>query len=232
MNLRKLLPGIAVLLVLVAACSPPPPLRDDAMLRDESLVSNEPCAAPCWNNIIPGETSWRDALILIEDDPNLNDPTTRETDDELYPDAVVAEFQRTDGSACCQLISLDGETVTTVFLRLAPGVTVGEVLGNLGVPAYLAVSPYSDDPPQALANLVFPESSTVIYAFVAGAAAGEINEDSEVIGALYITPNDMDDLLTGSSLHVWEGYNTYKYYDEGEFEITPEPTPTATVASP
>ncbi|MBK8026299.1 MAG: hypothetical protein IPK19_34140 [Chloroflexi bacterium] len=232
MNLRKLLPGIIILLALVSACSPPPPLRDDKMLLDESLVSNEPCTAPCWNGITPGETSWRDALTTIEDDPNLNDPTTRDTDDEAFPDAVVAEFQRPEGSACCQLISLDGETVSTVFVRLAPGVTVGEVIGNFGEPAYLAVSPYSDDPPQALANLVYPNVATVIYVFLAGATSGEISEESDVIGALYITSQDMDDLLLNSSLHVWEGYNTYQYYDQGEFEITPQPTPTATVASP
>jgi hypothetical protein len=230
MNLRKLLPGIVVLLLLVSACAPPPALRDDSMLRDESLVSNEPCAAPCWNGITPGETSWRDALVVLEDDPNLSDPTTRETDDELFPAAVVGEFQRTDGSPCCQIISLDGETVSTVFLRLAPGVTVGEIIGNLGEPEYLALSPYSDD--QALANLVYTERSTVIYVFLAGVETGALSEDSEVIGALYITPKDMEDLLVSSSLHVWDGYESYQFYEEGGFEITPEPTPTATVESP
>ncbi len=230
MNMRKLLPGALFLLLLVGACAPPPPLRDEAMLQDTSLIDNDPCAAPCWNGITPGETQWSEALVILEDDTALEDPASRNPEDEVFPDAIVAEFSRDDGATCCQVISLDGETVSTVFLRLAPGVNVGQVLSNFGAPDYLALSPYSDE--EALINLVYPEISTVIYAFVAGAATGELSAESEVIGVLYITPTDMDELLTSSPLHAWEGYGTYKFYEEGEFEITPEPTPTTTPASP
>jgi hypothetical protein len=230
MTLRKLLPGVFVVMLFLAACSPPPPLRDDAMLRDTSLSTSQPCAAPCWNGIIPGVTRWSDALTILEDDTTLSNVNQRNPQDEQYPNAAVIEFSRRDGSTCCQVITLDGRTVSTVFLRLAPVVTVGEVIANLGTPAYLSLSPYSDE--EALVNLVYPDQATVIYAFVAGAAQGALSPGSEVIGVLYITPEDVSDLLQSASLHAWEGYETFAYYQEGEFEITPVPTRTPTPASP
>lgn len=229
MNTRKLLLGALLLVLLTAACSPPPPLRDDTMLRDFSLTDNQPCSAPCWNNITPGETAWSAALTILEDDEALSDPSTRNPEDEIFPNAVVAEFSRSDGTTCCQIITLDGETVSTVFLRLAPGVTVGQVVSNFGEPEYLALSPYSET--EALANLVYPARSTVIYAFVEGEATGALSAESEVIGGLYITPTDMEELLVSSPLHAWEGYESYKFYAEGELEVTPQPTATATPAS-
>lgn len=226
MNLRKLLPGVFVLLLVAAACAPPPPLRDDAMLNDTSLITNEPCTAPCWNGITPGTTAWSDALTILEDDPNLADPTTRADEQS---EAIVAEWQRVEGGSCCQMVTLDGETVNLVFLRLSPSsLTVGDLIDEHGEPAYVVGSPYSDE--EAIINLVYPDLSTVIYAFVAGATNGALSASSEVIGALYITPEDMDLLLQTSNLNAWDGYETYAYYDQSEFEITPSVTltPTAT----
>ncbi len=225
MNLRKLLAGMIILVFLVAACSPPPPLRDATMLADDSLVtSDEGCSAPCWRGIIPGETAWRDALTIIEDDDSLRNMETRS---EENSQAVVAEWQQLDGGACCQMVSLDGETVNLVFLRLAPNLTVGQLIARNGVPAYVLGTPISDD--QAIINLVYPELKTIIYTFVAG-ITGMLSADSEIIGVLYVTPEDMELLLKTSNLNVWEGYETYQYYDEGEFEITPSVTLTPTAS--
>ena len=71
----------------------------------------------------------------------------------------------------------------------------------------------------------------VIYAFVEGAETGELSESSEVIGALYFVEEDMDLLLQTTELHVWEGYQSYATYNEGEFEVTPSVTLTPTPES-
>jgi hypothetical protein len=222
MKMRRMLPGILILLLLIAACAPPPPLRDDTMLIDDSLASSDPCAAPCWNGITPGETRWSEALIILQDDADLAEPTTRNPGDEIFPDAQVAEFSRNGGSTCCQLISLDGEVVSTIFLRLSPTVRIGQVIENHGQPEYVALSPYSEQ--EALVNLIYPAINTVVYAYVAGEATGELSADSELIGVLYITSEDMTELLTSSPLHAWEGYGSYASYNEGPYEVTPEPT--------
>src|SRR5690606_32282156 len=59
MKHRLILPGVIALVLLFAACAPPPPLRDDTLLQDTSLITeNTECAPPCWRGITPGVTAW------------------------------------------------------------------------------------------------------------------------------------------------------------------------------
>lgn len=224
MRLRLLLPGLLALVLVFAACAPAPELRDEKMLQDNSVVTGEPCAAPCWRGITPGETTWSSALTILEDDPTLENISTQT--DENSP-AMVADWQQQGGSPCCQMFTDDGETVKIVFLRTAPGNTVGEVMDVHGEPTYVVGSPYSDD--QAIMNLVYPEKRMVVYAFVPG-TSGDLSASGDIVGLLYMTQADMDLLLVTSSLHSWNGYDTYQAYDESEFEVTPSVTltPTAT----
>lgn len=225
MKHRLILPGLLALVLLFAACSPPPALRDDTLLQDTSLVSTDPaCSAPCWRGITPGETAWRDALTILEDDTTLENVKVQEDDKSQ---AKVADFQQKGGSACCQMFTEDGEKVNVIFLRIAPKLTMADLVAVHGEPTYLVGSPYSDD--QAVMNLIYPEQSMVVYAFIAG-TSGAISASSEIIAELYMTPADMELLVKTSSLHTWDGYKSYETYDSATFEVTPEitltPTPT------
>ncbi len=226
MKHRVLLPGLLALVLLFAACSPPPPLRDDTLLRDTSLTTeNADCSAPCWRGITPGVTPWRDALTILEDDTTLENVTVQEDEESAVK---VAEFQQQGGSACCQMFTDEaGENVKVIFLRVAPTTSLEELFTMQGEPTYLVGSEYADD--QAVVNLIYPDKALVIYAFVAGTQAA-LSETSEVVGILYMTPEDMDLLLKTNNLHAWEGYDTYLAYQESGFEVTPSvtltPTPT------
>jgi hypothetical protein len=223
MKLRILLPGLLALALFSAACQPPPNLRDDKLLQDDTLLTDEPCAAPCWRGITPGETPWNDALTIIEDDATLTDPQTQVDEDTS---AVIAEFQQAGTElSCCQLYSETGEVVDIVFLRTAPTTTVGDLIAAKDEPSYLIGSPYSDD--QAIVNLIYPSIPMVVYAFVPG-TTGSITEDSEIVGILYLKPADMETLLVTSDLQAWEGYMSYQAYEESELEITPSVTLTPT----
>lgn len=224
MTLRTFLPGVMALLVLlIAACAPPPELRDATLLQDTSLISGEPCAAPCWRGITPGTTTWRDALAIIEDDPALDAPNVQTDEDST---AVVAEFQQTGGTACCQMFSETGEVVDLLFLRTAPSMTLGDVIETHGEPAFAIGSPFSET--QAIINVLYPDLPVVVYAFVAGEQAA-LSATSEIIGLLYLKPSDMELLLQTSDLHTWEGYATYATYrPDGELEVTPSVTLTPT----
>jgi len=228
MKHRLLLPGVIALVLLLAACSPPPPLRDDTLLQDTSLTSSDAaCTAPCWHGITPGVTAWRDALTILDDDATLDFDATKNVQSDDKSTAKVANFQQKGGAACCQMFTEDGEKVNVLFLRIAPKVTMGQLVAAHGEPTYIVGSPYSDD--QAVMNLIYPQQSMVIYAFVAG-STGAISESSEIIAELFMTPKDMDLLIKTSSLHTWDGYKSYQLYDSATFEVTPEitltPTPT------
>lgn len=219
---RLLLPGLlALVLLAAAACSPPPELRDQNLLNDRSLVTGEPCAAPCWRGIIPGETTWSDALTILEDDSSLEDPTVQTAEDSA---AVAASFKEPGGAdASGQVFSEDGRTVSLVFLRVAPDMTLDEVLAVHGAPAYVIGTDFSDDPPQAIVNLVYPDIPMIVYAFVAG-KDGALDGSNEIVGVLYMRPEDMTTLIESSNLHVWEGMADFSTYGpDAPFEITPIP---------
>jgi hypothetical protein len=223
MKYRLILPGVIALALLFAACAPPPPLRDDTLLQDTSLLSTDSdCSAPCWRGITPGETTWGDALTILEDDTTLENVNVQEDDQSS---AKAADFQQKGGSSCCQIISNDGEVVGVIFLRVAPTTTLGKLIAAQGEPTYLVGSQYTDD--QAVMNLIFPEKSLVAYAFVAG-TSGSLSASSEIVGVLYLQPSDMDLLIKTSSLHVWDGYKSYEAYDTSEFDVTPSVTLTPT----
>lgn len=218
MKLRVLL-VLLVVMVAAAACAAPPELRNPSFLEDSSLVDNEPCAAPCWRNITPGETTWRDALTILEDDATLSDVKT-ETNEETGE--IAATFQRADGVPCCLVYTSDGEVVDQMLLQLAPENTLGDVIENLGEPEYFSGTEVS--PEQAAAALFYPDRELVVYAFVEGVAEGQITAESEVFAALYLTPEDMDEVLQTSNLHDWLGYDTYAAYAARPFNVTPIPT--------
>lgn len=220
-----LLPGV-LLLVFFAACAPPPELRNAKLLRDTSLLSGEPCQAPCWRGITPGETAWNEALIILEDDAELTNVQTQDVQDS---EAKQASWQQVDGEPCCQMLTQDGQTVSVLFLQVAPDMTLSGVIEQYGEPTYVVGNAFTDD--QAIMNLIYPEVPMVLYAFVPGAETGSVSETSEIIGVLYLTASDMDLLTKTTNLHAWDGYGAYKAYDEGEFEVTPSVTLTPTPAS-
>lgn len=222
MKFRLLVPGIAALAVLIAACQPPPVLRNDRMLNDLSLITNDPCSAPCWKGITPGETRWSDALTIIEDAPELDDPQTQTAQDSK---AVGAQWQKKDGDLCCQMVSEDGETVSFISLTLAPEVRLQGLLDARGEPTYALGQGVTDD--QAVVYLFYPEQSLIVIAFVAGTNA-DLTGQSEIIGALYATQKDMDLTIKTSNLHAWQGYGPFSQYRVDapveEFEVTPSIT--------
>lgn len=226
---RILLPGLLIaLVVLVAACSPPPELRDQKLINDRSLVTGEPCEAPCWRNITPGVTAWSDALTLLEDDATIEDPTVQTAEDRS---AVAASFKEPGGvDSSGQIFSEDGDKVGLIFLRLAPDVTLDQVLARHGEPTYVIGTPFSDEPPQAIVNLVYPDQQMIVYVFVPG-QQGSLDGLNEIVGVLYMQPTDMTLLIQSSNLHTWEGLASFATYGpDSPFEVTPEATPEATAA--
>ena len=222
---RILLIIAAVIMLLVAACAPAPVLRDDTLLHDTSLVTGEPCAAPCFHGITPGETSWRDALTILEDDTSFKNVQTQNADDGSS--RIQAAWQDGEnGAVCCQILTEDGETVSLTFLRTAPVMTLGQVIEAHGEPKYIAGQDFTSD--QAIMSLVYPDVPMVVYAFVAGAETGTLSASSEIIGMLYFVQSDMDLLLKTSELYNWKGYQSFKAYTDGEFDITPSVTLTPT----
>ena len=223
--MKRIAPGLVALLLVLVACSPATVLIDEKLLQDDSLLSGEPCAAPCFRGITPGESSWVDALTIIEDDAEFENlqkqgPAEGETVIQL------SWRQGADAPDCCQMVTEDGETVELIFLRTAPDHSLGQLIDVYGEPAWLTGQEFGED--QAVMSLVYPDVPMIIYVFVPGAADGELHAASELVGSLYLAADSVELFLQTAELHAWEGYGSYRYYMDGEPELTPAVTLTPT----
>lgn len=215
MKFRVILAGLGLML-LVAACAPAPQLLNEKYLDDVSLISGDPCGAPCWRGITPGETSWQAARTIIEDDPSLSDWQQRVDDDSQR---IGAAWSQTGGELCCQMFSTeDGESVEFLIMQTAPAMRLQAVIDTYGEPAYLIGETVSND--QGMFSLFYDDIPMLVYVFVAG-ENGTISVESEIIGFAYLTTELMTELLETSQLHAWEGLQSYRDYMNGEFELTP-----------
>ena len=197
--------GLTLVAFLLVACSPEIRLLDDTKLKDLSLLSGEPCGAPCWNGIVPGETSFRDAKLIIEEDQRFHN--VEEAERQEGSDARIFGFSPQEAQLCCQVFSRNGETVTSLLIQVAPDMSLGPVLDRYGTPVYVGGEAPSQD--QAYMALVFADVPMVVYAFVAGSSDGQLSGSSEIIGTMYMSAVEMDLLLSCSRLYDWEGFQSF-----------------------
>ncbi len=207
-----------IAVVALAACSADVNLLDETKLSDTSLISGEPCAAPCWNDIIPGETRYRDAKLIIESDDRF-----KITDEPSAEDGSTARsftFAEGENPACCQVVSRDGETVSSFLLQTAPIMNFGAVYDIYGEPDYLGGEQVNDE--QGYMALVYSEVPLILYAFVANPPTGAISVTSQIIGTMYLGEVEMQELLTCASLYQWQGFLEFTSYAEREFDYVGE----------
>ncbi len=204
--------------LLLAACSPDINLLNDDMLSDTSLLTGDPCEAPCWNGIVPGETLYRDAKLIIESDERYA------LGDEPDPEegSVVRRFAFSEGDspACCQVLSRDGETVSSFLLQTAPVMNYGPVFDVYGEPDFAAGEQVSEE--QGYVALIYSDVPLIVYAYIATPASGELSVSSPIIGAMYLVADEVDELMVCANLYHWRGFTSFSAYAEGEFDYVGE----------
>ena len=220
----RLLVVIIPLVLLAAACMPEPTLRSDLFLDDNSLITGEPCGAPCWHGIVPGETTWEDANSIVSTDEGFE---SFETNAEGGLQQAV--WQKTgSGQYCCRLIAdeTEGATISYIFLALSsPNIIVDNVLDVHGDPSYVTTFPFTST--ESVVQLIYPEVPMVVSALV-GDSNSSLLANSDVVAVLYMDQKEMDLILQTTDLKAWAGYQSYTAYDQG----TPVVTPSITLTPP
>lgn len=211
---RRLLLALLLLAMSLAACAGEIDLLDEKKLQDASLLSGEPCEAPCWNDIKPGETSYRDAKLILESDGRFKIAEESEADDERPGRAF--SFGEGENPACCQLISGDGETVSSLMLQLAPTMTFGPVFDKYGEPDYIAGQEVSQE--QAYVVTLYLDVPLIVYAHVEGGGQGSVSVSNKIIGAMYLSEAEMERAMTCARLFNWRGFQSFAAYAGAEDE--------------
>jgi len=189
-------------------------LLNDNFLNTDALLTSEPCGIPCWENIIPGETTIAEAQAIVS---------------ELEPFTVVQEdansvvFTTNDFEICCRIMNEDNSgnpnsVVGATFLQLAPNTTLGQFVETHGDPEFVSGEPYSDN--EAVMTLFYPELNTILNVIVPG-EAGQLSEESPIFAAIFTSEPIMSSAISNSPLDNWKGYLTYIEYMDGEFDNNP-----------
>ncbi len=210
-----------VVALLTAACGARPPLLDDQLLQDTSILSDEGCVAPCWQDITPGETSWEAALDTLNSLPMVSQVEAQAV--RRGEAAQFATFSTEDGAPCCELFSEDGETVDRMLLRYAPVMELGALINRYGEPAYIGAAPYTND--SAVGTLIFPEHGMVVAFYLNGIQSGVVSEETVILGTYLSTMASVETVIATSQLYEWDGYQPYAAYAENPYDLQPDAQP-------
>jgi len=132
---------IFLLLLFITSCSVTSP--------NVSIMDNPKCDLPCWNNIIPGETTQPDTLQIISGLDGLNQGKTVVINQPwkifnkriwfyLYTDPSLAKVQ-TDGA-----VYFIDDKVVALSLQRNIGRTFGEMMELTGEPESIVSMPFAD----------------------------------------------------------------------------------------
>jgi len=198
-QLRSLMEGAGG----VAIGPPERTLLNDRFLADTSLITGEPCAPPCWQNIVPGETTLADALKIVA---ALDEVTVLQQAEQAF------QFGLLDAPACCQVSADETQTVDAIILLFAPEMTMGDALAEHGEPLFFRGQPYTET--EAILWFYYPDLFTMIQVVVPG-VDGSLDASSPLVAAYYLTEMDMSDALAAGAFGAWKGFATYQDYVSG-----------------
>jgi hypothetical protein len=206
----------------LAGCSPPPPLRSDKLLDDSSLITGDPCEAPCFQGITVGKTTFIDGIDIIKRNATFKDLQNKEATTDQ---PALAQWNTTTGEFCCQMIAAPNGMVESITLRLAPKITVGQVVEKFGEPPYTFPAEYTQE--EAVIQLLYPDKGLVMLV-VPGDANSSLEAGDPLVAVIYLDPTRFTELIKQANLNGWMGYETFAAYKAATPIVTAMPTLTPT----
>ncbi len=122
---------------LLAACVYRPTPTPTPKVPDNSLITQSPCAPPCWQGLTPGKSSRSDVMQFLMNNPLVNGNIGEQHDPvgyQLWWWADEAQSSRTNDIDYAK----DG-FVAHISLNLNTNITIGEVIQVYGLPTYVTM---------------------------------------------------------------------------------------------
>ena len=237
-NLATLLAVGCLFLVLISALScsckpeadvssptdiPSPTSTPSPPELDTSLLTDDPCRAPCWNNIIPGVSGEDEVRAQLQDASFVKEGTleyelTEERGIQLgffYWQARSEHYNR---------VYLRDGKVLRIQIMIDHDRTLGEAVDKFGPPEGVFADIYRESyrvefyyPTQGIEfeSNMLPVDRQVYL----GDGKGILQEDMKVTRAIYFAPTSMDGMVSEAylyssydmegwlaNIHEWEGF--------------------------
>jgi hypothetical protein len=202
---------------------------------DTSLLTDDPCVAPCWQNIIPGVTTEQEARSLLKGSPFVRKDSLDyaianwKSGGEGYDWFVWNGRSKKYRNA---LYLREGKTVL-IQLHVDYTLTAGQVANKFGPPERVyakltgggVLIAYLDYPAQGLRFTAdwSPRDHTELNMAVSGIAL--LTEDREIVEVAYFAPGPLEEVLQNPYLNApveveeylkrvqeWEGFGYIPCY--------------------
>ncbi len=179
---------------------------------DESFLTDEPCAAPCWQGIVPGVSTQADVVQVLEASifvkPDSVETTTMKVD--CGPSAYTSwntsrEQPRPMAWDPYNRIFLRGGTVLYVRLHPDQHITLGDVVAKLGPPDRVHASLGGYEARGYQVTVDYPALGVTVACFMypvdpdevlQGPGAGRLSADMPVTEIIYYAPRPLPELLS------------------------------------
>jgi hypothetical protein len=219
--------GAAVLLGLawlLASCS------GELRHRELGILTEVPCPAPCWQHIVPGETTSSAAVDSVKSLTAVDARTVREGD--RMGSGRVSWVWRTPSFLGENRITWENGVVQDIYLVLVDDLPVSDVIAQYGEPEVLRASPCHHAPCYEI-GLYFPTIGMDVHGSVS-MDNPRIGPHLQVYGVSLYRPMPVEDRFRYLHRHQddqdaqqsmvrfldllrpWEGYGGLRelYYDE------------------
>ena len=187
--------SVLLFLFLVVSCTSRKP--------DVSILDNPTCGLPCWNNIVPGETTYSEALQIVSKLDGIDQSKTEDLYAPwkifsqqiwfyLYTDPSLAKVQ-TDGA-----VYFIDDKAAALILQRNVGRTFEEMVKLTGDPETIILMPFPGGP---VFMAVVP-SKGVKYEFYS--KSKELKPETQIDNVMFFDPSQYEALLDAGMFSLGE----------------------------
>jgi hypothetical protein len=190
---------------------------------EKTLVTTSSCSLPCWNEIIPGETSKQDFFEIIN-----NMPTVHENPIQLY--SYSGEFSDAIRFRVHINKFIRGPDVETIFFQEKVvkmdffrniGLTMEKTIEKFGIPDYVVVEYFHPEVKAITFTIIYPTKG-LLFEYGLKSNTSEIDPKDNITHVNAFDPNLFQQMLNAGLLvkmgnnkpmyefFSWKGYGVIK----------------------
>lgn len=178
---------------------------------DKSLLTDVPCAAPCWQGIMPGVSTEVEVRQILETNPYVQG----EIWEGHYEGWRVINWHPSRGRGITNHMLFRHGVAYLIRLGIVYDLTVEEILEKYGPPEAILVD--VGGLPERAYTAIYLYYPSKGLEFTASAPLGEleIQPTTKVVWAVYCAPTSFDNSILfpeelAKDLQPWEGYGEVK----------------------
>jgi hypothetical protein len=203
----KVVWGMLLILGTVACVFSSPKCQEPG---DTSLTTGSPCAPPCWQGVVPGETSEAEAKEILERLPYVRDLGWGIYTEEATwsnPCLRTSEFRASSGVPVNR-IAFEGGLVQMIRVNIDHHLTVGELIARYGPPDKIVPSVVGDGGGVIYfgVDMFYPGEGLVVEAAslerpgdLSDISVPSVDAEMAVKTVTYFSPTSMEDIVAGRS---------------------------------